>query len=158
MRLLILFIAIPIIEIGLFIEVGGWIGLWPTLALVILTAIIGVHLLKQQGRNALFNLQNSFQMGKNPAKPLADGAMILVAGVLLLTPGFFTDAVGFCLLTPFIRDIIIKIIKPYIVFNTMGSANGSNHQSHHPHANKTKISELDEFEEKRKMADDAETH
>ena len=108
MPLLIMFIAIPIIEIGLFIQVGGWLGLWPTLGIVVLTAVIGTYLLRLQGMAALARLQNSVQAGQSPMDPIVNGALILVAGVLLLTPGFFTDAIGFALLTPPVRAMVIK--------------------------------------------------
>ena len=94
MFMLIIFIAIPIIEIALFIQVGGAIGLYPTLAIVLLTAILGTTLLKSQGLSALGTLQNSLHLGQNPMKQIIHGAMILISGVFLLTPGFFTDAFG----------------------------------------------------------------
>ncbi|WGW04577.1 FxsA family protein [Tropicibacter oceani] len=103
MWLFIAFLAVPLIEIALFIQVGGLIGLWPTLVVVILTAILGTWLVKQQGRMAIGQLQSSFSDLQDPSEPLAHGAMILIAGALLLTPGFFTDAVGFALLAPPVR-------------------------------------------------------
>jgi UPF0716 protein FxsA len=108
MWLFVAFVAIPIIEIALFIQIGGWIGLWPTLAIVVLTAIFGTVLVKAQGRLAMMNLQRSFSELDNPTEPLAHGAMILIAGVLLLTPGFFTDGVGFALLMPGIRTAVFR--------------------------------------------------
>lgn len=108
MPLLILFILIPIIEIGLFIQVGGLIGLWPTLAIVVLTAIIGTTMLRKQGISTMARLQSSMQSGENPVDPMVHGALILVSGVLLLTPGFFTDGIGFLLLFPPIRAALIK--------------------------------------------------
>ncbi|MEM7440955.1 MAG: FxsA family protein [Pseudomonadota bacterium] len=105
---LLLFIAVPIIEIALFIQVGGFIGLWPTLGIVILTAFAGTFLLRLQGLAALQRLQTSLNEGGNPVDPIVHGALILAAGLLLLTPGFFTDAVGFCLLVPPIRSAIIR--------------------------------------------------
>ena len=96
MWLLIAFIAVPLIEIALFIQVGGAIGLWPTLALVVLTALLGTWLLRLQGTMALAELRRSFSEVEDPSEPLAHGAMILFAGALLLTPGFFTDVVGLC--------------------------------------------------------------
>ncbi len=95
MWLLIAFIAVPLIEIALFIQVGGFIGLWPTLLIVIATAIAGTYLVRSQGRMALSQLQRSFNDLRDPTEPLVHGAMILFSGALLLTPGFFTDAVGF---------------------------------------------------------------
>ena len=111
MRLLIAFIAVPLIEIGLFIQVGDAIGLWPTLLIVLLTAVAGTALVRSQGTQVLHALQRSFQAMKDPTEPLAHGAMILFAGALLLTPGFFTDAFGFLLLFPPFRNLITKMIR-----------------------------------------------
>ena len=111
MRLLIAFIAVPLIEIGLFIQVGDAIGLWPTLLVVLLTAIAGTALVRSQGAQVLSALQGSFQAMKDPTEPLAHGAMILFAGALLLTPGFFTDAFGFLLLFPPFRHLITTMIR-----------------------------------------------
>ena len=108
MPLFLLFLAVPLIEIALFIQVGGWIGLWPTLAVVILTAVAGTWLVRSQGLAALGNLQRSFGELRDPTEPLAHGAMILFAGALLLTPGFFTDAVGFLLLVPAFRRWVMR--------------------------------------------------
>ncbi|MEL7465576.1 MAG: FxsA family protein [Pseudomonadota bacterium] len=107
-------VAIPIIEIALFIELGGWVGLWPTIGLVIVTAILGAALLRAQGFAAMTRLQQSVAEGGNPSGPLAHGVMILIAGLLMLTPGFFTDAVGFLLLIPPVRSAIIAWAGPRI--------------------------------------------
>ncbi|WP_316013378.1 FxsA family protein [Roseobacter sp. HKCCA0434] len=101
-------LIVPIIEIALFIQVGGLIGLWPTLLTVILTAIAGTWLLRSQGGDALRRLQNILREGGDPRGPLAHGALILVAGIVLLTPGFFTDAIGFALLIPAVRGVVIR--------------------------------------------------
>ena len=111
MRLLLAFIAVPLVEIGLFIQVGGLIGLWPTLIIVLLTAVVGTWLVRSQGAQVIQNLQGSFQNMKNPTEPLVHGAMILLAGALLLTPGFFTDAFGFLLLFPPFQIFIMQNIK-----------------------------------------------
>lgn len=107
MWLFLLFVIVPIVEIGLFIQVGGAIGLWPTLLIVVLTAFAGTMLMRAQGMMTLNRLQASMSDGSNPADPMAQGAMVLVAGVLLLTPGFFTDAVGFALLMPPVRRVLL---------------------------------------------------
>lgn len=111
MRLFVLFLAVPLIEIALFIQVGGLIGLWPTLGIVVLTAIIGTALVRSQGARAVQQLRDSFDNLRDPGEPLAHGAMILFSGALLLTPGFFTDAVGFALLVPGIRAYLLREIK-----------------------------------------------
>ncbi|RUS59572.1 FxsA family protein [Pseudorhodobacter sp. E13] len=110
MWLLLAFIAVPLIEIGLFIKVGGWLTLWPTLGIVLLTGIIGTMLVRQQGLKVLGELRNSMAQMRDPLSPLAHGALILFAGALLLTPGFFTDAVGFALLVPPLRRAIIAAV------------------------------------------------
>lgn len=111
MWLLIAFIAVPLIEIGLFIQVGGAIGLWPTLLIVLVTAVLGSWLVRSQGARELANLRGSFNELRDPTEPLANGAMILFAGALLLTPGFFTDIVGFSLLLPPVRAFVYKQIR-----------------------------------------------
>ncbi|MEQ9692782.1 FxsA family protein [Shimia sp. SDUM112013] len=114
MWLFLAFVGIPLIEIALFIQVGGAIGLWPTLGVVIITAMLGTFLVRNQGALALGNLQRSFSELDDPTEPLAHGAMILVAGALLLTPGFFTDAVGFSLLMPPVRVAVFNYIRKRI--------------------------------------------
>ena len=111
MRLFLLLVAVPIIEIALFIEVGGMLGTWPTIGIVILTALIGSILLRQQGLKALGNIQGRLMSGDDPGRLLADGAMILFSGALLLTPGFFTDAIGFLLLIPGVRALVYGRVK-----------------------------------------------
>ena len=130
MWLFVAFILIPLVEIGLFIQVGGAIGLWPTLAIVVLTAIAGSWLVRSQGMATMGNLQNSFRDLQDPTEPLAHGAMILFAGALLLTPGFFTDMVGFLLLIPGVRSAITAQIKNRMKTShfSMGQAPGSTAQ------------------------------
>lgn len=111
MWLFVAFLLVPLIEIGLFIQIGGVIGLWPTLGIVVLTAIIGTWLVRSQGLAAMNNLRGSFSRLEDPSEPLAHGAMILLAGALLLTPGFFTDAVGFALLAPPLRLALIAYLR-----------------------------------------------
>lgn len=110
MWLFFLFVAVPIVEIGLFIQVGGFLGLWTTLAIVVLTALVGTALMRAQGMAALQKLQTSIESGGNPADPIANGAFILIAGLLLLTPGFFTDTIGLFLLVPRVRQALIRAV------------------------------------------------
>ena len=134
MYLFLAFLLVPIIEIALFIQVGGFIGLFPTLAIVVLTAIAGTALVRSQGQIALGQLQRSFNELGDPTEPLAHGAMILFSGALLLTPGFFTDAVGFALLVPGVRVAVMKYLRSKIQVNQFqmgqGAAfHGQTHQS-----------------------------
>ena len=125
MWLFLAFLAVPLIEIALFIQVGGAIGLWPTLGIVVLTAIAGTWLVRTQGAMALGDLRGSFSRGTDPSEPLAHGAMIVFAGALLLTPGFFTDAVGFALLLPPVRRAAFQYIRSRVTvqhFEMQGGA------------------------------------
>ncbi|MDA8585837.1 FxsA family protein [Rhodobacteraceae bacterium] len=108
MRLFLLFIAVPLIEIALFVQIGGAIGLFATLAIVIGTAILGSVLVRSQGIAVLSQLQNSMSELRDPTEPLVHGAMILFSGALLLTPGFFTDAIGFALMVPAVRRAVFQ--------------------------------------------------
>lgn len=110
MWLFALFVAVPIVEIALFIQVGGWLGLLPTLAIVVATAALGTFLVRRQGLAELARIQGSLSELRDPTRPLAHGAMILASGLLLLTPGFFTDGVGFALLVPGVRDAVMRFV------------------------------------------------
>jgi UPF0716 protein FxsA len=113
--LLAMFIAIPIIEIGLFIEIGGWIGLWPTLGIVIVTAFAGTTLLRLQGLAVLQRAQQATARNELPVQEVFDGLCLLIAGILLLTPGFFTDTVGFLLFVPPFRRFATSAIGRWLV-------------------------------------------
>ncbi|MFZ5963600.1 FxsA family protein [Thalassococcus sp. BH17M4-6] len=138
MWLFLAFLAVPLIEIALFIQVGGFIGLWPTLGIVVLTAVLGTWLVRTQGAMAINNIRQTFNELNDPTEPLAHGAMILIAGVLLLTPGFFTDAVGFALLVPPVRLAVIQYARKHVKVQrfTMGDRPGQGPQApqrDHPH-------------------------
>ena len=106
MPLFLILVAVPLIEIALFIKVGGWLGLWPTLAIVVVTAALGTVLLRSQGRAELGEMRRRLEALEDPTETLASGAMILFAGALLLTPGFFTDTVGLLLMVPAVRHAL----------------------------------------------------
>lgn len=95
-------LAWPMLEIGLFITVGGWIGLWPSLAVVVLTGFLGMVVMKAQGLGAMRDMKRGGVM------PIAHGALSMFAGVLLILPGFFTDFLGALLLLPFVREFVIS--------------------------------------------------
>ncbi|WP_206455874.1 FxsA family protein [Aurantimonas marina] len=116
-----LLLVIPILEIAVFILVGNAIGLWPTLGLVLLTAIIGTLLLKQQGLSTLARIQADIRAGRMPGRELVHGVMIAIAGVLLLTPGLVTDTLGFLLFVPKIRDGIWNFMKSRVIVVAQGS-------------------------------------
>lgn len=115
---LIIFLAmlsVPIIEIWLFIEVGGWIGVGPTIGIVIVTAIAGTALLRHQGLGVIRRVQDSLERNELPITEVFDGLCLLVAGALLLTPGFATDCVGFLLFLPPFRRALAAWIGRYLV-------------------------------------------
>ena len=108
----VLFLIIPIIEIYFLIKVGEVIGAFPTIILVVLTAVIGAGLLRQQGLSTLARLQKNMGQGKLPAQEMIEGVLLAVGGALLMTPGFVTDTIGFLCLLPFSRKFIAQnIIK-----------------------------------------------
>ena len=108
--ILLAFIGVPLIEIALFIEIGGLIGLWPTIAIVIATAVAGTALIRRQGLNTLQRAQQEMDARRLPVRELFDGICLLFAGALLLTPGFMTDAVGFALLVPSLRRLLGRYV------------------------------------------------
>jgi UPF0716 protein FxsA len=103
-------LIIPFAEIYLLLLVGGIVGVLPTIFLVVLTAIFGTYLLKQQGLATLRRFQESLAQGTMPTYEMIEGPIILVGGALLLTPGFVTDAIGFCLLCPPLRRKIAQYV------------------------------------------------
>ncbi|CCO47827.1 putative FxsA cytoplasmic membrane protein [Vibrio nigripulchritudo SOn1] len=122
--LLLLFIAVPIIEIALFIQVGGFLGFWTTIGLVLLTAFAGASLVRSQGLQTLMSVQSRLQQGELPAQQIVEGVMLAVAGVLLLTPGFMTDALGMLVLLPAPRAVIAKQLMSKVKVQNFGNGGG----------------------------------
>lgn len=108
--LFILFITVPLIEIYLFIEIGTQIGAIPTIGLILGTAILGAFLLRLQGLKTLADIRQSLDSGELPALSLVEGLILLIAGALLLTPGFFTDTLGFLCMVPALRRKVAKFL------------------------------------------------
>ena len=104
--LFLLFLVIPVVEVILFVTVGDAIGILSTAAMVVGTALLGAALVKRQGIATWARARRRLESGQLPGDELAHGAMILVSGALLLTPGFLTDAIGFALLVPAVRDVV----------------------------------------------------
>ena len=100
------FVVVPIVEIALLIAFSQAVGVWWTIGLVVVTAFVGSWLVSRQGRDTIQAVRLEFERGAFPAAPLAHGAMILLAGAFLLTPGLMTDAAGFILLIPAVREAI----------------------------------------------------
>lgn len=106
-----LFLVVPIIEIAIFVAMGGLIGFWWTMGGVVFTAILGSYLLRLQGFAVWADVQGKLRVGQFPGQSIVDGIMLAIAGALLLTPGFFTDAVGFALFVPQVRYFIFEQLR-----------------------------------------------
>ncbi len=113
-RLLLLFTVVPALELVLLIQLGRWVGFWPTAALVLGTGVVGAWLAKREGLKVLSAVSAEMAEGRMPTEALLDGLLILVAGAVLLTPGLLTDATGFVLLAPPGRRLIRKMVSDAI--------------------------------------------
>lgn len=112
--LIVLFIVVPAIELWGIISVGQVIGGWNTVALIILTGIVGAWLAKQQGMQVIRMLQFQLSRGQMPTETLIDGALVLAGGIMLLAPGFISDVLGLLLLIPYTRLIVRHLIKKWL--------------------------------------------
>lgn len=140
------FIGVPLIEIFLFIQVGGAIGALPTVALVIVTALVGVSLLRAQGMQTMAKFQQRVAQGELPADTMLEGAALLFGGALLLTPGFLTDIIGFLCLLPFTR-------QPLVRWLSNNFAKKSNVHVYSSHAQQVRDQDVIEGEYKRNEKD-----
>jgi len=132
--LLVLFLTIPLVEIYLLIKVGGIIGALPTVFMVVFTAVLGAWLLRIQGFATLNRVKHTLAQGGIPAIEMLEGVVLLVSGALLLTPGFFTDAIGFLCLVPSLRRAMIRwmlgrFLTPLSGFGGAGSSRRGRHSS-----------------------------
>jgi UPF0716 protein FxsA len=113
-KLLLLFILVPVAELYLFLTLGAKIGIWNTLGIIVLTAILGASLTRSQGARTLAKFRQATAEGRLPHREALDGILILLAGAVLLTPGFLTDTVGFLLLVPPIRTVVRGRLADYL--------------------------------------------
>lgn len=110
-KLLVLFTVIPLIELALLIKIGSYFGVIPTVILVAITGVVGVTLARNQGFIVINKIKESIEIGKMPTNNLIEGLLILVGGVMLLTPGILTDTAGFIFIIPGSRKIIRELLK-----------------------------------------------
>ena len=122
-----MFVGIPILEISIFISIGGAIGLWPTLTTILATALIGSILIKKQGLKTLYSAQKQFNDGHLPLEDFFDGLCIIISGIFLITPGFLTDIIGILVLFPLFRSLLKKIISN-VLMNKTNSRQFSSYQ------------------------------
>ena len=124
--LLVLFIAVPIIELAVILQVGEWIGFWPTLGLLVADSILGSVLMRSQGRAAWRRFNETIAAGRPPAREVVDGVLVIFGGALLLTPGFVTDIAGILFLLPptraVIRRLLVRRFASRLVVSTFGGA------------------------------------
>jgi UPF0716 protein FxsA len=128
-----LFLLVPLLEIWLLIKVGSIIGALPTIGLVLLTAALGAALARHQGLATLQRLQSTLARGEAPAIEMMEGVLLLIGALLLLTPGFFTDALGFaCLIPPLRRALAWWAVRHFAVVTPAGPSQGGP-GGHAPH-------------------------
>jgi UPF0716 protein FxsA len=111
LRLFILFVIVPIVELALLIEIGGLLGTFNTILLIFITGIAGAALAKHQGLGVIYRIREELGRGQIPSQELFHGLCVLIGGLLLLTPGFLTDAIGFILLIPITRRGIERYVR-----------------------------------------------
>ena len=128
---LLLFIAMPVIEIAVFIQAGDLIGLWPTLGVVIVTGVAGTILLRTQGYGVVGRIRARMEEGQPPLFEMFEGLCIFAAGLLLLTPGFVTDSIGFLLFLPPLRRLIAVSIASRVKVHVHASAGAGPGQGRH---------------------------
>lgn len=116
------FLIVPFVEIYLLLQIGGIVGAFPTILLVVFTAVLGAWLLRQQGLSTWQRFQASLDKGSVPAYEMIEGPILLVGGALLLTPGFFTDAIGFACLIPQMRRKFAKYVIENHLINAQTGA------------------------------------
>ncbi len=118
------FVAVPLVDAAVLIAVGARIGWVPTVALVVLTALLGTILVRAEGRRTLAKLQRSVAAGQPPADELIEGGLLIAAGALLLTPGLVTDAIGFLFALPITRPPIRSVLKSRVITPQLNQATG----------------------------------
>jgi len=107
------FIIIPIIEIAIFISIGSEIGILNTIAIILITALVGIFLVRRQGINLLFSAQKNMSQGIMPTEEIKGGIFLLISGLLLITPGFFTDCIGFAMFLKPVQNFVASKAKEY---------------------------------------------
>jgi len=114
-------VAVPLLDAAVLVAIGTRIGWVPTVALVVLTALLGTVFVRAEGRRTLAKLQRSIAAGKPPADELIDGGLLIAAGALLLTPGLLTDALGFLFVLPFTRGPLRSVLKSRVIVPRLSS-------------------------------------
>ena len=125
MWLFALVLVVPLIEIALFVQIGGWLTLWPTLAVVVFSAALGVWLLRRQGEAVMSELRRSVGRAGASGRPIAHGALRVLAAILLIAPGFLTDALGLLLLVPPVRSLLLRALVYWLGVRVVAGAHAA---------------------------------
>ncbi len=133
-NLFLLFAIMPIIEIALLVQVGDIIGGWNTIALVIISAFVGAYFVRREGVSTLTTAQQKMQSNQIPGQEMLEGLMLVVAGVLLVTPGFITDTFGLLLVLPPTRKLLAKKLKKHLSMQVVSGASFQSHQQYNASA------------------------
>jgi UPF0716 protein FxsA len=120
--LFLLFIVVPVVELAVLIQVGSWIGVWPTIALLLAVSVLGTWLVRREGMRAWTAFRLALAHGRVPTTEVVDGALVLFGGALLLTPGFVTDILGLALVFPPTRKGISRVIRAQARGRLLGAA------------------------------------
>lgn len=119
--LFLLFIVVPVVELAIIIQVGSWIGVWPTIALLVAVSVLGTWLVRREGMRAWTAFRMAMAQGRVPTTEVVDGALVLFGGALLLTPGFLSDILGLTLVVPPTRRAIGRVIRARVGSRLLGS-------------------------------------
>ena len=119
--MVVLFVGVPLLEVYVLVQIGQQIGVWWTILLLILASVVGTWLVRREGGRAWQALTTALQTGRMPHRELADGALILVGGTLMLTPGFVSDAVGVLLILPFTRPVARRLLARVVARRLLAS-------------------------------------
>lgn len=123
--LFVLFIVFPLVELYVLIQVGELIGVWPTIALLVLDSILGTWLMKREGARAWRAMRERLDTGRMPGREVADGALVVMGGALMLSPGFVTDVFGILLILPLTRPLFRRLLMSYAAGRVMVTVNGA---------------------------------
>jgi UPF0716 protein FxsA len=132
LAMVVAFVGVPLLEIYVLIQVGQVIGPWWTILLLVVASVLGAWLIRREGGRAWRGLTEALQTGRMPARELADGALILVGGTLMLAPGFVTDAVGVLLILPVTRPVARRLLTGVVARRLTGSASARHGRSRRP--------------------------
>jgi len=119
-KLVLIFVGVPLIELAILVKMGDVMGFWDTIAIIFITGVIGAHLAHSQGLRVWIRIQEELNYGRVPAEELMDGILILIAGFVLITPGFLTDILGFIIVIPWTRNLMKMYLRKKFEQNIRG--------------------------------------